>query len=336
MNDNVDDMKTAPLVVAIVLNWNGMSLKYNDVPILESCLKSLLKTAYKNLKIIVVDSESKDDSVEFAESLSSRIKVIKVRDVNLSYETNKAIRYALRRYKRDKYILWLNNDLIFDDRKWLQRLVTVAESDKKIGIVGCRLLYPNGKIQHAGMKLGTAPRNLGRGDADGRRYRGTMEVEGITGAAMLIKQSVIRTIDSFDENFYFGFEDADFCLRARESGFRIIYSGSSSIIHLEGFTLSSLTSKTKRYTSFYNSQSDYIYYGLKHFGPFDFSRILLLEILGSVISIEGMDRTRGVKSIRMKNNPLKRLGISIRAIKKGYNLYDSYKGSIRTVSSKDR
>lgn len=314
-----------PLVVAVVLNWNGMTIKYNGRSILDLFLSTLLKTDYNNLKVVIIDSNSTDNSINYMKSHYPSVDILKEKNIRLSYELNIAIKYVSKKYRDVKYILWLNNDLIFTNRNWLKKMMSVAESNKRIGIVGCKLLYPNGKIQHGGMDMGIAPRNKGRGGPDAKNYSSIEEVDGVTGAVMMIRKSAMDKIGIFDEHFNFGFEDVDYCLRARAVGFKIMYVGNSHTVHLEGFTISQETSKEKKYRNFKNMQANYIYYALKHLGKVGIVQVISIELLGSIITIEGRDRERSIRNIKIKDNVCARISVSIKTIFAGYKLYAHYK-----------
>ncbi len=319
-----------PLVTAIVLNWNGMSIKYEGKPILELCLSTLTKTDYDNLKVVMIDPNSSDNSVSHVKKKYPKIDIINEKDISLSYETNMAIKYISRKYPKTKYILWLNNDLIFQKKDWLSKMVATAEANNQVGIVGCKLIYPNGNIQHGGMNIGVTAANRGRGSRDTGIYDKVEEVQGVTGAVMLIRKTAMDKVGLFDERFCFGCEDVDYCIRMRKAGYKIVYFGMSHVVHLEGFTTSQVASKSKKFTNFYNAQINYIYYALKHHGPIGRAQAIGIELLSSAISIEGMNRKRSITSIRLKDNLPKRIKASVNAIPTGYKLYKHYKKHMST------
>ena len=222
-----------PQVVAIILNWNGLSIKHEGKPILELCLRSLAKVNYENLKILVADAESSDSSVDFINESFPFINTIKVKNSGWAYGNNVAIRYSIKKFKGAKYFLLLNNDLIFKEKEWLDKLVRVAERDDRIGIVGCRLLYPDGSVQHGGthLTLFGLPDNY-------KTNRKSGFVWSVIGACMLVKKEVFKTIGLFDE-IYLPFleEEVDFAERARKTGYKIFYVGNTKIVHLEGKSL---------------------------------------------------------------------------------------------------
>ena len=309
-------IKSEPLVAIIVSNYNGASNLYKGKSILFRCLKSLELTSYKNYKVIITDAHSTDKSRE----LTSKFNGAKFVDIgyraNFSEGNNFAIRYAKKKYNPDYYLL-LNNDIIITDRYWLKKLVDSAKR-YKAGMVGCQLLYPNGNIQHAGMLMGYyGGRNRGRGEKYIGQYDKIEEVPGVTFALVLISKKVIERVGFLDENFNMGFEDVDYCIRARQNGFKIIYNGKIKATHLEGFSSTNSSSEAIRFESFYKGQKNFIYLMHKHKEIFGFrNKIagLFLYFLGAIITIEGPDRKRSIVNIRLKSHFWRRLTLSFKAI----------------------
>lgn len=309
-------IKSEPLVAIIVSNYNGASNLYKGKSILFRCLKSLELTSYRNYKVIITDAHSTDKSREVA----SKFKDVEFIEVGhkaaFSENNNFAIKYAKKKYNPDYYLL-LNNDIIITDRYWLKKLINTAK-EYKAGIVGCQLLYPNGNIQHAGMLIGYyGGRNRGRGEKYIGQYNKIEEVPGVTFALALISKQVIEKVGLLDENFHMGFEDVDYCISARQNGFKIIYNGKIKAIHLEGFSSTNSGSQAVRFESFYEGQKNFIYLMHKHKEIFGFrNKIagLFIYFLEAIISIEGRDRPRSFLSIRFKDNKWKRLVLSFKAI----------------------
>ena len=137
-------------VAIFVLNWNGMAIKYKDSPILESCLRSLIKTTKRhNIKILVEDRESQDESRNFIKSNFKDVDILSIEGTSIPYSHNFALEYAFRKYKDIKYVLFIQNDIVFEDDNWLDKILEAARKNKKAGIIDPTLYYPNGKAQHA-------------------------------------------------------------------------------------------------------------------------------------------------------------------------------------------
>ena len=218
-----------PKVCIIILNWNGKEL-------LKDCLSSLFRlTNYPNYNTVVVDNGSTDGSIEFVKKNFQQVNILALdKNYGVTKGINEGIRHALKKYN-PQYILLLSNDTEIIQKDWLTRMVEVAESDDKIGIVGCKLLYPNGRIQHAGVNLSKL---IHRGYNElSDKYNEIEEINAVTGACFLIKKIVLYIIGGLDEVYLFVGEDVDYCIRAKKFGFKIFYVGNVKLIHKEGTTI---------------------------------------------------------------------------------------------------
>src|SRR5450756_1618508 len=214
------------ITCVVIVNWNGKEM-------LQNCLSSFfVNTKSPECKVVVVDNASTDGSVEMLQAQFPQIKLIRnPRNTGFSKANNQGIRFALE--NGAKYILLLNNDVEITAGRWLEDLSDVFESDTKIGIVGCKLLYPDGTIQHAGgiIKL-QVPYHRGKCAKDTGQYDKVEFVDYVTGAVLLIKSDVIRRIGLLDEGFTpLYFEDTDWYVRARLYGYKVVYTPNPTLIH---------------------------------------------------------------------------------------------------------
>jgi len=217
----------SPLVYIILVNWNGK----NDT--LE-CLSSLQKVSYSNFKILVVDNASHDGSVEAIRTDFPNVELL-VNKENLRFAggNNIGIQYALQ--NNADYILLLNNDTTVEPN-FLSELIIVAGNQNEIGIVGAKIFYytDNKRIWFAGgtinLKTGIT-KHRGIRTIDVGQFNNEEEVGYITGCCMLVKREVIDKIGMLDESYFIYGEDADWCLRAKKVGFKLMYAPSSVAYH---------------------------------------------------------------------------------------------------------
>ena len=137
-------------------------------------------------------------------------------------------------------VVVLNSDVIARDH-WLECLQHAAYTADDIGIVGPKLLYPDGRIQHAGVH-----RNLGAPVWFDHRFRfkpadhGPANVTGpvlaVTGACMYVRRTLLDTVGPLDERYAMAYEDVDWCLRAWQAGFRVLYHPPATLDHVESPT----------------------------------------------------------------------------------------------------
>ncbi len=140
---------------------------------------------------------------------------------------------------RGEFLLFLNDDTEITDAGWLD--VMLAELARPgIGIVGPQLLYPDGRVQHAGMFLagpGLARHAFRFAEPNDPGYFGlaltTRNVIAVTGACMLVRRTLFEALGGFDEAHDVINNDLDFCLRAHAAGHAIVYTPEASLIHHE-------------------------------------------------------------------------------------------------------
>jgi GT2 family glycosyltransferase len=214
-------------VSIIIPNYNGQQY-------LEDCLLSLKGASYDNHEVILVDNGSKDNSVEVAQKLSQGIIVIKNKD-NLGFAA--AVNQGIKKALSDgaKYILLLNNDTVVTP-DFLLKMKQTAETDEKIGVVGCKINYftDKEKVWFAGgryIKWRASGQHIAWQKNDDAKLYGVVDCDFVTGCSMLIKKEVFGKIGYFFEPFFLGVEDLDFCLRATDAGWKIKVDLDALIYH---------------------------------------------------------------------------------------------------------
>ncbi|MBK8905051.1 MAG: glycosyltransferase family 2 protein [Anaerolineaceae bacterium] len=218
-----------PSVAVLILNWNGRSL-------LQTCLPLMLNQTYANYEVVVVDNGSSDDSARFVRERFPRVQLIQNKE-NLGF--SRGINAGLRQIQADVVVL-LNNDVLVQPN-WLAELIRPFHQDPQIGIVGCKLLYPDGTIQHLGAEL-TYPlahsRHFHYKEPDVSELPAVQEVPYVTGAALAVHQKVQAEIGLLDESFHpFYYEEVDYCYRARAAGYRVVVATKAVAIHNESASM---------------------------------------------------------------------------------------------------
>ena len=217
-----------PLVSIIIPVHNNFRYTYH---LLISILNKNTNIPYE---IIIADDMSKDETKIIEQYTKNIIVLHNEKKYNFLLNCNKASKYA-----KGKYILFLNNDSKVN-YGWLDSLVNLIESDDKIGMVGSKLIFPNGKLQEAGgivFNDGECA-NYGRYDnSDKPEYNYVKEVDYISGASILIRKSIWEKIGGFDERFTPAYyEDTDLAFQLRKNGYKVIYQPQSILIHFEGIS----------------------------------------------------------------------------------------------------
>ncbi len=292
-------------------------------PILKSCLRYLNDLKYPKTKILVIDNGSNDDSLNFLRNNHLETIIIKENIPNFSKVVNTGIRIAIRKYS-PKYIVLLSNDVFLIQKGWLSKMVRLAKYYNKAGIFGCKLLYPNKKIQHAGLWIGPASYNRGRAESDMGQYDKIEKFPGVTFALVLIKTELIKKIGLLDENFQMGHEDADYCLRARNNNFEVLYIGKIKAIHLEGHTTKLIKNSQNINDYFYRLQTNSSYFAFKNLKGISLLTSIILILISALVSIESQNRKRKITNLRIKKNLKNNVYYTCKGLITGYTMAQKF------------
>lgn len=221
-----------PRVAAIVLNYNG-----REVTLL--ALESLTRMHYPAYDVLVVDNGSSDGSHEaIADAFPQVLHLRTEKNLGPAGGGNLGIRWALERDY--DYLLILNND-IEAAPNLLTEMVATAESDPTIGCVGPKAYYysDRNRIWSAGGELRfreAVTDERGQGEIDHGQFNEDIEVDYVNGCAMLVRRDACVAAGVWDETFFLGVEDADFCVRVKEQGYRCFYSHRAKLWHMVAVT----------------------------------------------------------------------------------------------------
>ena len=211
--------------------------------LLKRCIDTLLaKTTYRNFEIVLVDTGSVEkrtlayyEALKANPQLQGRFKVVEYTgQFNYSRANNVGVAQA-----SGSLLLFLNNDTEIIEPDWLEEMVRWAQRPE-IGAVGAKLLFPSGYIQHAGVVMGIGG-HAGHVFSGLDAYAGTMfgfvdwyrDYMAVTGACMMTRRDVYDRVGGFDEDYLIILSDVQFCLRAREEGFRTLFTPYACLKHHE-------------------------------------------------------------------------------------------------------
>ena len=208
----------------IVLSWNGEQY-------LPSCLAALAAQIGPDDELIVVDNGSTDDSVSLVRTQFRGATLIENgRNLGFAGGANVGLQAA-----RGACLLLVNQDVVVG-AGWLDGILAVL-GQAEVGVTGCKLLYPDGRIQHAGGVLRyplALPDHHGYRQRDRGQCDQQREVDYVTGAAMGVPRRVLDDVGAFDEGFHPAFyEEVDLCARARAAGYQIVYAPQAVATHHE-------------------------------------------------------------------------------------------------------
>jgi GT2 family glycosyltransferase len=259
--------------------------------LLPSVFSSRTKYSYE---VIVVDNGSNDGTVEFVESLKTRNNdgrhyfLSVIRSINNGFAAGNNIGI---RQSSGKYILLLNPDTKVEPDTF-EKMISFMESKPEVGISGCKIIKPDGKLDLACRRRFPNPwtsfkrlflldnRDYNYSDID---ENNSMEVDSVVGAFLLIRKSVVDKIGLLDESFFMYGEDLDWCWRCKEAGFKVWYYPAAQITHYKGESSRKVPFKALKW--FHNAM--WIFYKKHYFNryPFTFSWIVWLGIKGRMAAL---------------------------------------------------
>lgn len=207
---------------------------------LERCVLSVLeKTTYGNVEIIIVDNQSVEAATfDFFDSLKKYSKV-KVVPYDYPFNYSSINNYAVQ-HSSGEVICLLNNDTEVISENWLEVMLGQLQQPH-VGAVGIKLLFANGKVQHAGDAVGPggcADHFHSKIDIDDPGYMGramvAQDLSAVTAACLLTTRDIWEELDGLDaKNLAVAFNDVDFCLRVAEAGYRVVFTPYASMYHHE-------------------------------------------------------------------------------------------------------
>jgi GT2 family glycosyltransferase len=214
----------------------------DHLEILQPCLESIFRlTEHSDYEVILVDTGSTAASTwEYYKSHSGdrRFKLVRCEgEFNFGAACNTGAREAT-----GELLLFLNNDTLVLQNDWLKKLSQWFELSGA-GIVGCKLIYPDGRLQHAGVVMGMGGfawhlfhQQQGPVKSMFASDNWVRNVSAVTAACLMISREAFDKAQGFDEGYRINFGDADLCLRILQAGYRIIYTPDVQLIHHESVT----------------------------------------------------------------------------------------------------
>ncbi len=203
---------------------------HNRAALTRRCLDTVLATA-EGCEVVVVDDGSTDSTESLLASYGEAIEIVRLAP-NRGYAV--ACNEGARRARGDLLVL-LNNDTE-PQPGWLEALTRHAKEWPAAAVVGAKLLYPTGAVQHAGVVIGQDgyPHNLYAGfPSEHPAVNRSRRLQAVTGACMLVRRHTFEAVGGFDGGFHNSLEDVDLCLRIGEAGGEVHYCHEAVVTHME-------------------------------------------------------------------------------------------------------
>ncbi len=208
---------------------------YKNFPTTYHCIASIILAFNEaHYEVIVIDDNSGNETEQLYKYLEN-VQLI-TNDTNLGFlrSCNKAAGKA-----KGDYLVFLNNDTEVTTG-WIDELLETFFSRPKVGLVGSKLIYPDGTLQEAGgiVWQNGQPWNIGKGEnANHPQYNYTREVDYVSGASIMILKTLWDELGGFSEEFAPAYyEDTDLAFKIREAGYKTLYCPFSEVIHFEGMS----------------------------------------------------------------------------------------------------
>lgn len=271
-------------------NISVVILTYNSEKHIDGCIQSLLGEPNKIKEVIIVDNYSQDKTIEIVKKNKSIILISN----KTNYGFAKGINIGIKKTKGDK-VLILNPDTVISTGS-IDKLLD-CQIHLGADIAGGKLLKNNGSVHNSfvrrpdlltGIFDFTNLRKITPFDFLHKQHyylhekypdRG-IEVDAVSGAYMLVNRKVFENIGLFDEKFFMYLEDIDFCVRAKQSSFKVVFCPKSAILH-EGGASSNNTDKIN-HKAWSNSRK---YYFNKHFSKVENMVIQPIFVLDDNLTI---------------------------------------------------
>ena len=228
----------------IVLTWNAAEAAL-------ACLASLAALNPAPDQIVVVDNASADGTADMVAGRFPAVTLIRnAANLGFSGGMNVGIRALLAQEHPPEAIILLNQDTLVD-AGWLAALTAALDADPDLGAVGCKIRYPDGTIQHAGVTLDwprAVARHIGWHEIDAGQHDAPRSLEFVTAAAIALRAEALELIGLLDEGYAPAyFEDVDLCWRLREAGYRIGYAPAATLVHQESLSLRDELTRSAHY-----------------------------------------------------------------------------------------
>lgn len=207
--------------------------------LLRRCIESIRrKSTYPNYEILIVDNQSHDPaSLAYLNDLAGE-RACRVLKYDAPFNWSGVNNFAAREANGD-YLLFLNNDMEVLTPGWMEEMLGHAQRPE-VGAVGAKLLLPDDTIQHAGVIVG-------QGGIAGHAFYGcpahrasymdytevTRNVSAVTGACLLTRRAVFDAMNGFSESLPVGYNDVDYCLKAVDAGYFVVWTPHSILYHYE-------------------------------------------------------------------------------------------------------
>lgn len=231
------DITGSPLVSIVI--------PFKDKPdLLQKCIGSIIsKSTYPHFEVVGISNNSSEKTTfKTMDTLAKQDSRVRFAEYNVEFNFADICNHGVE-LARGEYVLLLNNDIEVITPEWLENMLELAQVEG-IGAVGCKLYYPDNRVQHDGIVMGLAgvaglPHHFFHKDDVGYYGRPHVihNVSAVTGACMLLSKKLYQEVGGMDSvHFAVAYNDVDLCLKLLKKGCRIVVTPYSELIHYESVT----------------------------------------------------------------------------------------------------
>lgn len=223
-----------PFLSIVIVNWNTRDL-------LRGCLQSVFANVEGlPLEVFVVDNGSSDGSPDMVKECFPLVRLMENgRNLGFSRANNRALLEAA-----GEYCVLLNSDTVVLPGS-LDAVVACMQGHPDVGIAGVQLLNPDGSRQNSIAAFPSLLTELFNKSLLRRmlpekypgkehRFPGPVDVDSVIGACLFVRRKAMDEVGLMDEEYFFFFEETDWCLRFRKAGWRVIHCPGATVVHLQG------------------------------------------------------------------------------------------------------
>lgn len=234
-----------PLVSIVIPNKD-------NADVLAVCIDSIFdKSAYENFEVIIVENNStQPETFDYYTNIAAQDPRISIITWEHEFNFSKLMNFGASKASGE-YLILLNNDTEVISPRWIDNMLGICQQSQ-VGIVGAKLYYRDGTIQHAGVGIG----GKGAGhinvnlDMSSSGYFNTAitthELSAVTAACMMTKRSVFFEVGGFEEDFAVAFNDVDYCLKVRRSDKLVVFCAEAELYHYESLSRGYETTASKQ------------------------------------------------------------------------------------------
>ena len=228
---------TPSVTVIIPTDGRSAEMRGGTTDLVVNCVRSVVeRTTYAHYELLIVDNG------KLSEEALDLLRTVPHRRISYSYDPpfnfSRKLNFCVS-HARGEHLVILNDDIEVIEPEWMTAMLEFSQ-DPGVGAVGCKLHYPDGRLQHVGVVTGVCGiaahlfhQHPGTSTGYGGAAIAVRNYTAVTGACMMTRRAVFEQVGGFNERLRIDFNDVDYCLKVRRAGYRIVYTPYARLYHHE-------------------------------------------------------------------------------------------------------